>query len=257
MTDIDAAIDALYQGPLDAFTEARNALAKAAKRPDLKTLAKPSLPAWAVNQLHWHRRAALDRLLAAAEGVRRAHGETLAGKAADVAAAEQAHRDAVKATLAEAREVLAAAGHPVTQATLDAVRDTLQVLPSPDANGRLVKSLAPTGFAALAGFAVAERPALRMVPPSTGATGAPRSGRATTSDADDAAARALAARAAEREARERRKAAEKAVEDTRAALRRAEIALDDAERVLKKRRAEHDLAAAAHQRAESALKQLS
>lgn len=254
MTDLDAAIDALYQGPLDAFTDARNALAKAAKRPDLKTLAKPSLPAWAVNQLHWHRRAALDRLLAAAAGVRRAHGDTLAGKAADVGAAEQAHRDAVKATLAEAREVLAAAGHPVTQATLDAVRDTLQVLPSPDANGRLVKPLAPTGFAALAGFAVAERPALRMVPPSTGATGAARSGRATGDD--DAAARALAARAAEREARERRKAAEKAVEDTRAALRRAEIALDDAERVLKRRRAEHDQAAAAHQRAEAALKPL-
>lgn len=254
MTDLDAAIDALYQGPLDAFTDARNALAKAAKRPDLKALAKPSLPAWTVNQLHWHRRGALDRLIAAAAGVRRAHGDTLAGKAADVAAAEQAHRDAMKATLAEARDVLATAGHPVTQATLDAVRDTLQVLPSPDANGRLVKPLAPTGFAALAGFAVAERPALRMVAPSTGA--AASTARSVSTDEDAAAARALAARAAEREARERRKAAEKAVEDTRAVLRRAEIALDDAERVLKKRRAEHDLAAAAHQRAEAALTQL-
>ena len=155
MADIDAEIDALYQGPLEAFTDARNALAKSAKRADIKTLQKPSLPAWAVNQLFWHRRPVIDRLVKAAEAVRLEHGKTLAGKAADIRAAEQAHRDAVKDALAEARTALGEAGHPLTAATLDAVRDTLQVLPSPEANGRLTRPLAPQGFAALAGFTVA------------------------------------------------------------------------------------------------------
>ena len=155
MPDNDAEIDALYQGPLEAFTDARNALAKSAKRADIKTLQKPSLPAWAVNQLFWHRRPVIDRLVKAAEAVRLEHGKTLAGKAADIRAAEQAHRDAVKDALAEARTALGEAGHPLTAATLDAVRDTLQVLPSPEANGRLTRPLAPQGFAALAGFTVA------------------------------------------------------------------------------------------------------
>ncbi|MGD9904251.1 MAG: hypothetical protein AB7U83_12365 [Vicinamibacterales bacterium] len=250
MADLDARIDALYQGPLDAFTDARNALAKAEKRPDLKTLAKPSLPAWAVNQVYWHRRAAFDRLIAAAEAVRRAHGETLAGRPADVAGADQAHREAVKATLVEARDALVAAGHPTTPATLDAVRDTLQMLPAPEANGRLVKPLAPTGLAALAGFAVAERPALRVVPPA----GQPASTRDEAVEAE--AARVRARREAERDARERRKTAEKAAADAKAVLLRAEIALDDAARVLQKRQAERDAAADAHQRAAAALEQL-
>ncbi|MGE0360811.1 MAG: hypothetical protein AB7H93_21545 [Vicinamibacterales bacterium] len=253
MSDLDARIDALYQGPLDAFTDARNALAKAEKRPDLKTLAKPSLPAWAVNQIYWHRRAAFDRLIAAAEAVRRAHGDTLAGRNADVRAAEQAHAEAIKAVLGEARDVLVAAGHPATPATLEAVRDTLQVLPSPAATGRLVKPLAPTGFAALAGVAVADRPPLRVVAPAARAAPPPSPADAA---AEAEAARVRAQREAERERRERRKAAEKAVEDARAALRRAEIALDDAERVVAKRRTERDLAAAAHTRLVAELERL-
>ena len=254
MPDIDAEIDALYQGPLEAFTDARNALAKSAKRADIKTLQKPSLPAWAVNQLFWHRRPVIDRLVKAAEAVRLEHGKTLAGKAADIRAAEQAHRDAVKDALAEARTALGEAGHPLTAATLDAVRDTLQVLPSPEANGRLTRPLAPQGFAALAGFTVAPgRPDLRVVPPRTQAAGSADKTDAVDDDAEAEAeaeaARARARREAERAERERRKAAEKALESARAALQRADIALDDAERVAKKRRAERDLAAAAHEKA--------
>jgi hypothetical protein len=258
MPDIDAEIDALYQGPLEAFTDARNALAKSAKRADIKTLQKPSLPAWAVNQLFWHRRPVIENLVKAAEAVRIEHGKTLAGKAADIRAAEQAHRDAVKDALAEARTALGEAGHPLTAATLDAVRDTLQVLPSPEANGRLTRPLAPQGFAALAGFTVAPgRADLRVVPPRTQAAGSAVKTDAVKTDAvdDDAeaeaeAARARAKREAERAERERRKAAEKALESARAALQRADIALDDAERVAKKRRAERDLAAAAHEKAQ-------
>ncbi len=253
MADIDAEIDALYQGPLDAFTDARNALAKTAKRADVKALQKPSLPAWVVNQLHWHRRAALDRLVTAAEAVRKEHGKALSGRPADVRAAEQAHRDVVREVLAEARAVLTEGGHPITPATLDAVRDTVQALPSPEANGRLARPLAPKGFEALAGFTVA--PALRVVPSAAKRAPAPADDDDGEAEAEAEAERARARKAAEREAREQRKAAEKAVEAARAVLQRADIALDDAERVVKKRRAERDAAAAAHEQAVAALRE--
>ncbi len=53
----DSKIDALYQLPLEQFTEKRNALAKelsgtAGKQ--VKFLAKPPAPIWAVNQLYWN-----------------------------------------------------------------------------------------------------------------------------------------------------------------------------------------------------------
>lgn len=253
MADIETEIDALYQGPLDAFTDARNALAKTAKRPDVKALQKPSLAAWVVNQLHWHHRAALDRLGMAAEAVRKEHGKALSGRPADVRAAEQAHREVVRAVLTDARAVLTEGGHPITQATLDAVRDTLQVLPSPEANGRLTRPLAPKGFEALAGFTVA--PALRVVPPAARRAPAPADDDDGEAEAEAEAERARARKAAEREARERHKVAEKAVEAARAVLQRADIALDDAERVVKKRRAERDAAAAAHEQAIGALRE--
>ena len=219
----------------------------------MKALQKPSLPAWVVNQLHWHRRAALDRLVTAAEAVRKEHGKALSGRPADVRAAEQAHRDVVREVLAEARAVLTEGGHPITPATLDAVRDTLQALPSPEANGRLARPLAPKGFEALAGFTVA--PALRVVPPAAKRAPAPADDDDGEAEAEAEAERARARKAAEREARERRKAAEKAVEAARAVLQRADIALDDAERVVKKRRAERDAAAAAHEQAVAALRE--
>lgn len=254
MPDIDDAIDRLYQGPLDTFTEARNALAKSAKRPDVKGLAKPSLPAWAVNQLYWHRRPVFDRLVAAAGALRSQHERALSGKPADLRVAEQAHREVVKAALAEAKAVLAEGGHPVTAATLDAVRDTLQVLPSPEANGRLARPLAPRGFEALAGLAVAPaRPALRVVSSRAPEQPGTDDDAVADADADAEAERARVQRDAEREARERRKTAEKALEQARAALQRAEIALDDAERVAGRRRVERDAAAAAHEAAAKAL----
>jgi hypothetical protein len=189
----------------------------------------------------------------AAGALRSQHERALSGKPADLRGAEQAHRDVVKAALAEAKAVLAEGGHPVTPATLDAVRDTLQVLPSPEANGRLSRPLAPRGFEALAGLAVAPaRPALRVV--SSRTPERPGGADDAEADADAEAERARVQKEAEREARERRKAAEKALDAARAALQRAEIALDDAQRVAARRRVERDAAAAAHAEAAKALR---
>ena len=59
--DSDDRIAELYQGPLDEFTAARNALAKETGDSAIKKLEKPNLAAWAVNQLYWQRAEALRR----------------------------------------------------------------------------------------------------------------------------------------------------------------------------------------------------
>ena len=64
-------IDALFKLPLAEFTSERNTLAarlkKEGRRNDadrVKLLAKPSISAWAVNQLYWDHREAFDQLMA-------------------------------------------------------------------------------------------------------------------------------------------------------------------------------------------------
>jgi hypothetical protein len=78
--ELGAAIDTLYQGPLDGFTAARNELAAARRKAGdregadrVKALAKPTGTAWAVNQVWWRDRSVMERLLAAGEGQRAAH----------------------------------------------------------------------------------------------------------------------------------------------------------------------------------------
>jgi len=147
-------VDRLYQVPLAEFTAARNELAKKSG-PDaaaIKALEKPNIAAWAVNQLFWTRRKTYDALVAASEKVRAAHVKQLSGKSADVSATEAAHHAAVKAAADEARRILADAGDPATTATMNAVIETLQTLPTHDQPGKLTRPLKPLGFEALAGF---------------------------------------------------------------------------------------------------------
>lgn len=257
MADLDADIDQLYRGPLDAFVDARNALAKATKVAAVKALAKPSLPAWAVNQLHWHERALVDRLVAASEAVRAEHQRALAGEKASIAGAEQAHREVLREAVAAAKSVLTAGGHAVAPATLDAVRDTLSALPSPEANGRLVKPLTPRGLDALAGLVLAARPG-PIAAPDAPAPRAPAA-RPVAAAADDAA-RKRQAREAEKAAKERearRKAAEAALAKARQALADADAAAEQAERDLAARQVERTTAREAFKQAQRLVEELS
>lgn len=229
MATTDDELDHLFQLPFGDFIAARNALAKAARRPDLKQLEKPSLAAWAVNQLHWHHRALLESLAAAATALREQHGQTLAGARADVPAAEHTHRGALRACLTAARGLLAAGGHPATPPTLDAIRDTLHAVPTPEVNGRLTHALTRRGLEALAGLVVAPRP----TPPTTQSdTGAPE-------DVNRAALQDGRAEQAARERQARREAAETALHEARATLARAETAMAAAAQTLGERQAEH------------------
>jgi len=147
----DTGLDRLYQLPLGGFTEARNLLAKAAGPGGsaIKALEKPSVPAWAVNQLYWRERRTYDRLVRASERLRAAHAQALSGKKIDLPLIELQHRAALKEAADSVRRLLASAGDAATQATMKAVVDTLQALPGGGAPGRLTKALAPLGFGAL------------------------------------------------------------------------------------------------------------
>jgi hypothetical protein len=227
----DDEIDRLYQLPLDEFTPARNELAKRLGKDgaEVKKLAKPNAAAWAVNQLHWQRRAAYDRLIKAADALRRAHADRLSGGKADVNAAESTHREALKAAADEIRQILKASGETASPVTMNAVSDTLHALPGSDAPGRLVRPLKPRGLEALAGLiprAGFPRPAEPPAPsPKDGGVAGKIDKAAEKRDA--AAARREAAEAKrEAEALEaRRREARAAEKDAAAALARARATL--------------------------------
>ena len=86
--ELEASIDALYRLPLADFTEKRNELAAARKTAGdkdgaarVKALLKPSVPAWAVNQVFWGDRGAFDAVVRAMAGVGAAQREAVVGSA--------------------------------------------------------------------------------------------------------------------------------------------------------------------------------
>ena len=107
----EAQIDELYQLPLEEFTAARNALAKEAGDNAIKKLEKPNLAAWAVNQLYWHERKLYDEVIKTAAQLRTAFKQQLAGKPADVRAAEVFHAEALRKAKDAIRRMLEAAGN--------------------------------------------------------------------------------------------------------------------------------------------------
>jgi hypothetical protein len=236
----------LYQRPLEEFTPARNALAKQAGKdgPRIRALPKPSVPAWAVNQLYWRDRHAWDALVAAADNARAVNRAVLAGKSGDVRAANQVHEEAVesafKATLAQ----LSASGHPVTDATRQAISTTLRALPGSDPPGRLTKPLQPGGFDALVGLTVSARPSASSVSsaPSAGSRKPDAGSRKAPIDAH-AVARQRQAEAA----------AAHALKDAEAAVRRSEFDLARLEREERRAQESREKAREAVERAKADL----
>ncbi len=282
---LDDEIARLYQPPFSESTAARNLLARSAgaRAAEVKSLAKPPLPAWAVNQVFWHDRATYDRLIEAAADVRAAHAAVLAGKRSDVRASGRAHEEAIEAALKSALGILRDAGHPATDATRQAIATTLRALPADAPPGRLTNTLQPAGFEVLAGLPVksardrgapVERgraSARRPSAPAQATTEKSREAAAETRERDRERARAKEARAeAEREvrlaehtakreefeaaraAREADKAA-RAVTEARAAVEEAEAALAEAEQAARTAREAKEAADARTRDADKAL----
>jgi hypothetical protein len=153
---LDVKIDDLYQQPLDAFTAARNALAKSLTGADaqrVRQLAKPAVVPWAVNQVYWRARATYDRLIKSGERLRKAQIAALEGRSADIGAASDAHRRAVTEAVAEAERIATAAGSRPGTDALARTFEALSLAPAPpESPGRLTEPLQLAGFEALAGI---------------------------------------------------------------------------------------------------------
>jgi hypothetical protein len=156
-------VDALFRLPLDEFTAARNALVAELKRSgrtaearEARALAKPSVSAWAVNQLYWRHRELFDRLIEAGDRVRRAHAAQLTGDSARDPA--NVRRELVAELASTAADLLRESGHSETRDLLRRVTATLEALSSygllagAPAAGRLTDDLEPPGFEALFGL---------------------------------------------------------------------------------------------------------
>jgi hypothetical protein len=235
MATIDADIDALYAGALAAFTSARNALAKRAgdRAAEVRALAKPNAAAWAVNQLYWHKRPLFDALAKASQAKRDAVVRQLGGTSADAGAAETRHRAALDTALDAAVAFLKSAGDAATPATVDAIRHTLDAVPSPEVNGRLTRPLESIGFSVLSGLMASAGGVTHTRPPADVVVMKRRGAGSGAAEkkAAEAARRESAARKRERAAVAKALAAAASRErDATAAFTKAKHALEQADR---------------------------
>lgn len=180
-SDSESATDLLFQGPLDAFTRARNELAArvkaagdAAKAAEIKALTKPSVSAWAINQLYWQARREYDALMRAGERLRDVQQAVLEGRRGDLRKVSEARQEALRAALDRAMALAAAAGHPASPALRQRLARTLEALavyggsPPTSTPGRWSQDLDPPGFGALAGLTNLDAlPPVRESPSST------------------------------------------------------------------------------------------
>jgi hypothetical protein len=211
-------VDQLYELPLEEFTAARNELAKQLGDASVKQLKKPSVPAWAVNQLARRREVDLRRLLRAGEQLEQAQRDAVSGGDQQAfETARGAERDAVRKLRSEAADLLKAGGHPAADATLERVTKTLRAGSTTDEGrtllreGRLTEELEPQGFDALVGVKPSPRRATTTPKPKPRDRSRARKAReqadAAALEAEVAAARL---REAERDLQRLRRNAEQA-----------------------------------------------
>ena len=254
--NIENEIDALFALPLADFTGARNALAVRLKKDGrvndaerVKSLQKPPVSAWAVNQLYWRHREAFDRLLATGDQFRKAQTSQLSGKAVDLGQSRDARRDALNELSRLAAELLREAGHNASPETLRRIGTTLEAVSayaSPPAGfypGRLTEDTDPPGFDALASL-ISDVPKTKQQKNAAGETRIAEA-KATLREAEQALKRARAifeeTDAARRNAAAVKKEAEKLMREADERLKAATADADEAARaVLHAERAKDD-----------------
>ena len=186
-------LEALFRLPLPEFIAARKTLAAKLKMDGrsneadhIKALVKPSITAWAVNQLYWQHREEFDRLIATGARLRQPQTSRLARKAADMRGALDARREALSHLSDLATALLRNAGHSPTPETIHRITTTLEAISAyaslPDASrpGRLTHDVDPPGFESLASLIPDARMTERTKQPAR-VTQSQESGRAATS----------------------------------------------------------------------------
>jgi hypothetical protein len=221
---VEQATSELYALPPEEFVKARDTRARELKADGkrdeadaVRKLRKPTLAAWAVNQLARERELDVRRLLKAGERLQEGGAD-----ASDFAAARQEESDVIRRLLRGAREVLEAAGHKPSDSMLESVSSMLRSAAVDEqgrtllAEGRVTQELEPGGFELFSALLESARPA-------------PRRGAKAKRSAPDRAAERRRQRAAEQKAAE---AAAEADEIERE-LVREEQRVTDAERALR------------------------
>jgi hypothetical protein len=231
----------LYGLPLERFTAERTALAKRLRQDgerdqasEVSKLRKPSVAAWAVNQLVRTQKRGVDELFQAGDELARAQASVLAhrGDTSSLRDAVDAERSAVDALVDRARGLLSDGGVELSAARLEQVRETLHAAALDEEAraqvraGRLERELRYVGLGSLGGgIAATARPARP----------------ARKDDGKKRAAQAAAVRQAAAQAERRRQ---------------AEARLRDAERALGLAREAQDRALRERDRAQRALDEL-
>jgi hypothetical protein len=197
----------------------------------VRKLEKPTISAWAVNQLYWRDRETFDALVQAGDRLRAAQRKLLMGGAnTQLAELTQAREAAIAAAIGRAADFLREGGSDANQATRQRIGMTLDVIATEGGKastpwGRWTEDLAPTGFGALAGLVPESSTPLRLV----------------KTPADDA----KPARASPtRDARPEKPSAASLASERTAKVNRARAELAQAESELRVRRGEAERAAA-------------
>ena len=275
-------VDELFGLPLDEFIPERTALAKSlraeGRRDEAKEVAatrKPSVAAWAVNQLVRTQGATAGELFDAGDALRAAQDEVLAGKGDRTSLREAADRErqAVDELINAARGLLTSGGQELSPAVIERVGETLHAAALDDdarqqvRNGTLQHELRHVGFGAGAGAGTPAPPSSAPTAPTKkrAAKGkpTPKQDKDRTQQREarrqaerERAAAVKAARATEGDARRAAQRAARALELAQERRDRAADALDHAETELEQARAQENAAAEAQQTAAAELDRL-
>jgi chromosome segregation ATPase len=245
----------LYGLPLERFTEERNALARqlrqAGRRDEGESVArlrKPSLAAWAVNQLVRTQRRELDALFRAGDELQKTQADLMAhrGEPQALRQAVDDERAAVRLLTDRARGLLSSEGHELTPARLEQVSESLHAAAldrearARVRDGCLTRELRHIGLGDLAAAAGASKRTRSTAPPV----------RAKRDPRAEAEARKTRSEARKVEAQARRKM-ERAAREVRTAEERRDRAADglrEAEQALTAVRQAADEAAQQYER---------
>lgn len=129
----DDRVKHLYSVPIERFVAERDAISRdlkaegrTAEAAAVHALRRPTVAAWAINQVRRQDPELIDELIGAGSELQQAQRALLAGGgSAHLQEAARAEREAVERATEAARAVLAEAGRPASGQTLDRVRETL------------------------------------------------------------------------------------------------------------------------------------
>ena len=220
MAKLEDDLNNLFKLPLNEFIAARKTLFSQLKKSGqatdaerVKSLAKPSVSAWTVNQLYWHHREPFEELLGSGQRFRKAQAS---GKIVEMRVALEARREALAHLSKLASELLSDVGQNPSLDTIRRITSTLEGV-SASASldgatlGRLTKDVDPPGFESFASFAGTA--GVSPVHSTTGTTGVPPASRSKKSSTDSTKERqksTVAEQSRLEESRQRKLAAAKA-----------------------------------------------